>query len=1159
MVKHLCIVFLGVCALLPANAREFSFDLRASTHTTLQSVAPGAASRCVRRTATARTSTAAARDLAVGDRLSLRLFNDVALTLTLVAREESPLVANAFQAELEGDDGLRTAVVIETENGLLVNVQNLRSGLVYTVVPTEDGTAVRELDPTAESTTDAARRTPSVSLPETPDGTEDPLLAPQSVNQSSTVVDILVAYDSTAAAWTRLNGGGITNFAQQAVSKMNVALANNRLDELFRFRLVGVVAVAVNGNGDLEGVLDDVTAGSGAWAAVTALRDAIGADIVCTMIDTGSASGTTGLGWSLVQTSPRGIAAFADNAFNVTAVRAVAQGHTMTHEAGHNMGTGHSDMQTSDPGPQSYAYSRGFYFTGTDSVAYHTIMSYNSDGQGGSYRLAPLFSDPDATWSGVAAGDATHDNARVLEQNYARVTQFRSQRIPLNYDVFFSPESGTLFSDSLTVTLTPGRSGLIVRYTLDGTTPTALHGTVYTGPIAITTTTTIKAVTVDDGTPGPVYEAVYHVSDLGAALNAPQLTWSTSPTYPWTAQATDTHDGVLAVKSADPFPVEGRNYYGENSWLKTSVTGPTKMSFRYKETAYTPGFEVSVDGARAFATTASNPDDWLLAEVDVPAGQHEVKFSWTLRGSYWQGFNGVVLDQVLFDALSRPPTVLPATTADEATATTFRDSLTVTLAPGVADGIVRYTLDGSDPAGDGGIVYTGPFRITRSTLVRAVEADLGKEASAEVRALYLERHPLGPGEWTSDVAGVRAASTTNGSLVCVLLANHGTCGYSRAFYPVAMTQTFLNWAKTNGVYLVVSDESLFVDAAAAESWFWRLYSSFGDGTSASYPTMYFARPAAPDVAVAKGLARRNGGTIGSVAYAGTVDSLVAGVASVLSSIGVTPGALPPAAPDEVLGTSGIVWSNGSSTPWREEYPGRMRAGGLMRSSHTSVLTAQVSGRGRLVFSYRAVSYSSRNKAEFALNGVRQFSCAYNGATTFAGTVTNDVSSVSGATFTWTCTVGDLSRDYGDEYSEPCGFWISDVRWIPEGVMPVERLDGQGNVVEVPAEWLVANGLATFGATAEELAAAADGDPDGDGMPSWQEYVCGTDPRDGAKVLQCIISLDDGAVVVGYEPSNGYLPGYAPIVRGKTSLDEATWSSRSAAHRFFKVFVEKTVP
>lgn len=160
------------------------------------------------------------------------------------------------------------------------------------------------------------------------------------MDQASTVVDMLVAYDRPAAAWAKANGGGVTNLAQQCVARMNGALANNGLDAAFRFRLVGVMAVDADGDGNLNDTLDKVTQKTGAWAAVSAMRDAVGADVVSTMVDTGSAYGTTGLGWSLTQTTASDMRNFSEYAYNVLSVRAAAQSHVMAHETGHNMGAG---------------------------------------------------------------------------------------------------------------------------------------------------------------------------------------------------------------------------------------------------------------------------------------------------------------------------------------------------------------------------------------------------------------------------------------------------------------------------------------------------------------------------------------------------------------------------------------------------------------------------------------------------------------------------------------------------------------------------------------------------------------------------------------------------------------------------------------------------
>ena len=640
MNRYLCLTLLMLAA-ASAVASEITLDLRPRAVRT-RGVAALRATQTEEEAGTLRQTVldagaASTGSLAVGDVLRLSVYDDVTLSLTLVAREEAPLARASFQAEVSGANW-RDAVVTETDAGLLVTATDPASGLVYAVVSSDDRVTVREIDPHALPVVDGGVRVPELDAVQ--DGVPTTMSA-ASTDQASTVVDMLVAYDRPAAAWAKANGGGVTNLAQQCVARMNGALANNGLDATFRFRLVGVLAVDADGDGNLNDTLDKVTQKTGAWAAVSAMRDAVGADVVSTMVDTGSAYGTTGLGWALTQTTASGMSNFSENAYNVLSVRAAAQSHVMTHETGHNMGAGHADAQDSSPGPQSFSYSSGFYFTGTDKRAYHTIMAYNTDGYGNSYNAAPLFSDPDNTWAGVPAGDATHDNAQVLARTYAAVAQFRAQKVALSYDVFFSPEGGTLFSDSVTVTLTPGKAGLEIRYTTDGSDPTATHGSLYTSPLTLTKTTTIRAATVMDGTTGPVYAATYYKSDLGAALNAPQLVWNTSADYPWTAQATNTYDGTLAVQSAAlPKGTVSR------TWLSTTVTGPTKMSFRYRAKMYKSSFRVYLDSSVAWET-ADEVDDWTLVEVDVPTGDHAVKFEYEQGGYYYDPtFCGIWLDDV---------------------------------------------------------------------------------------------------------------------------------------------------------------------------------------------------------------------------------------------------------------------------------------------------------------------------------------------------------------------------------------------------------------------------------------------------------------------------------------------------------------------------------
>ncbi len=62
----------------------------------------------------------------------------------------------------------------------------------------------------------------------------------------------------------------------------------------------------------------------------------------------------------------------------------------------------------------------------------------------------------------------------------------------------FSPVPGT-YTSAQTVTITSATSGASIRYTTDGSTPTETNGTFYSGPVDISSTTTLKAVAYESG------------------------------------------------------------------------------------------------------------------------------------------------------------------------------------------------------------------------------------------------------------------------------------------------------------------------------------------------------------------------------------------------------------------------------------------------------------------------------------------------------------------------------------------------------------------------------------------------------------------------------------------------------------------------------------
>jgi poly(beta-D-mannuronate) lyase len=79
----------------------------------------------------------------------------------------------------------------------------------------------------------------------------------------------------------------------------------------------------------------------------------------------------------------------------------------------------------------------------------------------------------------------------------------------------FSPAAGT-YTSGQSVTISSATSGATIRYTTNGTNPTSASGTVYSGPVSIAATTTLKAIAYKSGlTDSAVSTANYTIMPAG--------------------------------------------------------------------------------------------------------------------------------------------------------------------------------------------------------------------------------------------------------------------------------------------------------------------------------------------------------------------------------------------------------------------------------------------------------------------------------------------------------------------------------------------------------------------------------------------------------------------------------------------------------------------
>ena len=99
--------------------------------------------------------------------------------------------------------------------------------------------------------------------------------------------------------------------------------------------------------------------------------------------------------------------------------------------------------------------------------------------------------------------------------------------------------------------------------------------------------------------------------------------------------------------------------------------------------------------------------------------------------------------------------------------------------------------------------------------------------------------------------------------------------------------------------------------------------------------------------------------------------------------------------------------------------------------------------------------------------------------------------------------------------------------------------GSAFAVDIPYEWVETNGLVPVGsaASAYEAVLAAKADADGDGIPNWAEYVCGTCPTNSSSKLTATIRMENGTPVVDYEPSSGFVSGFKAVIKGTNDLSE----------------------
>ena len=342
-----------------------------------------------------------------GEKLRLRLFDDVDLTAVAEKVESDPLNGFVWRGRIEADEGL--AVFVVDDDCIVGTV--MVSASVYRVRCL--GSGLHAIDEMTVSTSEGV----DYVLPPLSAGSaaaSDPYLELGSVTfdtlaaaSAPTEIDLLVFYTRRSVKRLARQAGTSSRSSKRAMVaqiRLAVAVANASLENSdvdIRLRLVKARQVGFRASGtsgwDLSRIYDP---DDGVLDRVHQWRDRFGADVVTAVLDDFEPD-RAGLGYLV---TPRHDDA-ASLMFNVVRYDRLWW-ITLAHEVGHNLGLAHDrDNDITTAGGRAFSFSRGFR---DRRAGFHTVMSY-SRGCPECRWAIPHYSNPRVDWSGAPSGSEQLD------------------------------------------------------------------------------------------------------------------------------------------------------------------------------------------------------------------------------------------------------------------------------------------------------------------------------------------------------------------------------------------------------------------------------------------------------------------------------------------------------------------------------------------------------------------------------------------------------------------------------------------------------------------------------------------------------------------------------------------------------------------------------
>ncbi len=408
------------------------------------------------------------------------------------------------------------------------------------------------------------------------------------------------------------------------------------------------------------------------------------------------------------------------------------------------------------------------------------------------------------------------------------------------------------------------------------------------------------------------------VGDLGDAVEAPTLVWTTGGSANWFPETTQSYYDGDAAQS-------GAIGNSQSTYLQTTVTGPGTLTFWWKVSSQTRDYlRFYVDGT--LQASIQGEVAWQQKTYSIAEGTHTLKWEYVKDRATVAGSDCGWVDWVVFTPAgdTTPPgpvTGLANTTYEQTSITwTWTDPIDADL------DYVNVFLDGAPV----GIVQDGVQTYTATGLTPATAYTLGVT--------------------TVDTSGNENIATVTDSATTAPTLDTTPPGPVTGLVNTTYEQTAITWTWTDPIDADLNYVNVFLDGAPV--------GIVQDGVQT-----YTATGLTPATAYTLGITTID--TSGNENTATVTDSATTAPSSGTPTLG------------DAVDNTGLAWTTGGNANWFPEttqsyYDGDAAQSGAIGNSQSTYLQTTVTGPGTLTFWWK-VSSQTRDYLRFYIDGTLQAS------------------------------------------------------------------------------------------------------------------------------------------------------------------------------------------